>query len=250
MQERYLIGKVVDIDDPNKIGRIRCEVYGRSEGIPKDYLPWYTPMLWNKDTFDLPKIDEIVYVRLWDDDIHQGQWALREHDDRFEMSDDDYQSAKIILRRYLDDWGDDGLLSVHYSKTDGLMLMLAENKINIRRDGTIHLYSEALGKQIDISASQISLGSVGVSEEPAVMGLQNNDCHQKQADFTQWLCDTLAQGLNELSTAAASKPFTSHMAPVYTKLASTIQGGSTPRSQAISNFLPNLLSDLVSLDKS
>lgn len=249
LQDDFILGKVVDIEDPNKIGRVRCEVYGRSEGIPKDYLPWYTPLCWNKDTFDLPKVGEVVYVRLWKNDIHQGQWMLREHDDRFEMSDDDYKSGKILLRRYLEDWEDQGLLTIHYSKTDGLMIQLSETKVNLRRDGTIHLFSESLGKQIDITHGQISLGSVDVSDEPAVMGLQNNDCHEMQVDYTQWLCDTLYEGFMELSSVASQNPFTSPLAPVWSKLAGKIKGGSTPKTNEIKNFLPELLSNLVSLDK-
>ena len=119
--EKYLLGKVIDIEDPLKLGRIRCEIYGHTVGLKKEILPWYVPM-WPKDNFDLPKIDEIVYIKLWDNDIHLGMWQLREHDDRFKdlLSEGDYKSAKIILRRYIDDWSEEGdfvggLLALYYT---------------------------------------------------------------------------------------------------------------------------------------
>lgn len=248
---KFLLGKVVDIEDPKKLGRIKCEILERTVGIDKEDLPWYYDFSRSKDSHDLPKINDYVEVILVNDDIHIGYWCHLPFDKRIDISDDDYKSAKIILRRWLEDWEDEGLLQIHYTKTDGLLLQLKDSKINIRRNGTIHLFSEALGKQIDISDSQISLGSEGKSEEPAVMGKKNNECHTKQADYTKWLAEeVLAPGFAKLSTTAASNPYTSPLAPIFQEISTKILSGSPSKHSDIKSFLPELLSELVSLDKS
>lgn len=246
-----LLGKVVDIEDPEKLGRIKCEILDRTVGIDKEDLPWYHDFCRNKDTHDLPKLNDYVEIILINDDIHIGYWMNLSFEERFELSDDDYKSAKILIRKWLEDWEDEGLLQIQYTKTDGLLLQLKNSKINIRRNGTIHLFSETLGKQIDISDSQISLGSEGKSLEPAVMGKKNNECHTKQADYVKWLAeDVLAPGLQKLSTTASGNPYTAPLGPIFQEISSKISSGSPGKHDDITSFLPELLSELVSLDKS
>lgn len=251
MRKNFLIGKVIDIEDPKKIGRIRCEVLGHTEGLSKEMLPWYVPADWSKDTYDIPKVGEMVYIYLWDDDIHLGMWKLMERDSRFSLTEDDYKSAKILIRRYLEDWEDAGLLTIHYTKTDGLMLQLGENKINIRRNDTIHLYAAALGKQIDIVGDQISLGSLNKSDEPAVMGLKNNEHHNKQSTYIDDLAKKICSAFDELAQTASSNPYTSPLAPIWEKHSSSIKSWSDSQKTELTNSVDNdtLISHLVSLDK-
>lgn len=252
----FIIGKVVDIDDPNKIGRIRCEVLGRTEGLKKEVLPWYTPMDWNKDTFDLPKIDEYVYVYLWNNDIHTGLWKFREHDDRFKdsLSDKDYKSAKILLKRYLDDWdeeGDDvgGLLALYYTLTEGFMMTLKESKINIERNSDIWLFCRELNKQIHICKDQISFGQKNKSAQPCVMGNDNNDQHQYEIDWIDWLANHVADTWDKLAQAASSSPYTAHLASVFTQGSSKIKSENPNYKSKCENHLEENLSKLCSLDK-
>lgn len=254
--ERYLIGKVVDIEDPNKIGRIRCEVLGRTDGLKKEVLPWYVPLDWDKDTFDLPKIDEYVYIYLCNDDIHTGSWKLREHDDRFKdlLSDGDYKSAKIILRRYLDDWqeeGDDvgGLLALYYTLTDGFMMTLKESKINIERNSHIWLFCRELNKQIHICKDQISLGQKNKSAQPLVTGNDNVDQHQYEIDWINWLAEHVSNTWKQLEKLAASSPYTAHLAPGFSQGYSKIDAENPQHKSKCENHLPETLSELCSLDK-
>ena len=255
--DEYLIGKVVDIEDPNKIGRIRCEVLGRSEGLKKEVLPWYVPMDWDKDTFDLPKIDEYVYIYLWNNDIHTGSWKLREHDDRFKdlLSDSDYKSAKIILRRYLDDWetegGDDigGLLALYYTLTDGFMMQLKESKINIERDSSIWLYCEKLKKQIHIFENQISLGQKNKSAQPIPCGNDMNDQFTLTKEWIDWLANHVSETWKKLAQLASSSPYTAHLAPGFTQGATTIDSTNPQHKSKFEQHLPENLSELCSLDK-
>ena len=252
----YLIGKVVDIEDPNKIGRIRCEVLGRTEGLKKEVLPWYVPIGWNKDTFDLPKIDEYVYVQLHNNDIHLGYWKLREHDDRFKdlLAEGDYKSAKILLRRYLDDWdeeGDDigGLLALYYTLTDGFMMQLKESKINIERNSSIWLYCEKLKKQIHICENQISLGQKNKSAQPIPCGNDMNDQFTLTKEWIDWLATHIQDTWKQLGQLASSSPYTAHLATGFTQGMSGIQSENPTHKSKFENHLPENLSKLCSLDK-
>lgn len=245
--ENELYGKVVDISDPKKLGRIKCEILGRTDGIPKEHLPWYLPRR-SKDYHDLPKLEELVHIRLMDDDILIGYWKLLHSSELLELSDDDYESAKVLMYRDLADWEDEGILNISYTKTDGLMIQLQESKINIRREGTIHLFSELLGKQIDISETQISLGSVGESLEPAVMGDQNVTAHEMQADYTDWGFTEISKACQDLANACTN-PYTLPLKPLFMKLSQLLKSQSPKKSKEIKDFLPETLSLLVSLDK-
>lgn len=242
-----LYGKVVDIKDPKKLGRIRCEVFGRTDGIEIDHLPWYLPRR-NKDSHDLPKINEIVEVHLLEDDILLGYWKLKHTSTELVLSDDDYESAKILLYRNLEDWSDTGILDISYTKTNGVMIKLDETFVNIRREGTIHLYSQLLGKQIDISSEQISLGSIGKSKEPSVMGDQNVTAHEMQADYSNWGFKEIANHCNQLA-ASCTNPYTLPLKPIFTALATSLNSQSPIKNNDIKTFLPETLSLLVSLDK-
>ena len=255
MREKFLIGKVVDIEDPEKIGRVRCEVYGRTECLKKEVLPWYIP-LWIKDKFDIPKIDEIVYIKLWNNDIHQGMWILREHDDRFKdlLSDSDYKSAKIILRRYLDDWAEEGdfvggLLALYYTLSDGFMMQLKESKVNIERDGSIWLFNEYLKKQIHIYKDQISLGQKNKSAQPATLGNDNNDQHTLEIEWINWLAEHISKTWKNLEKLASSSPYTAHLAAGFAQGYSGIDSENPNHKSKAENHLPENLSKLVSLDK-
>lgn len=244
---KILYGKVVDINDEKKLGRIRCEVFGRTENIDINHLPWYLPRR-NKDAHDLPKLNEIVEIFLMDDDILMGYYKLCGNSEILEISDEDYQSAKYVLFHDLSNWNDEGILEISYTKSKGVYIELDESIVNIRRNGTIHLYSKLLNKQIDISETQISLGSVGESLEPAVMGTQNNKLHEMQANYSDYEFQSISDACMKLSNAC-NNPYTAPLKPIFKKLSESLKSTSIKKSNEIINFLPNLLSELVSLDK-
>ena len=64
------IGEVVDNADPLKNGRCKIKVYGRFDNIPKDSIPWASPMnrlLGGQHT--IPNIGDIVEVTFNNDNI-------------------------------------------------------------------------------------------------------------------------------------------------------------------------------------
>jgi hypothetical protein len=72
----YYVGKVVDVNDPEKIGRVRVRVYGIYEDtIPDDDLPWaiQEPSFLGSTlgNFIVPPVDTIVNVRFSHGNIYE-----------------------------------------------------------------------------------------------------------------------------------------------------------------------------------
>jgi len=76
LSNRVWIGKVVDTQDPDGNSRIKVEIEGLTEGIDKEYLPWYTtaqafnPASNSQTT--LPPVNARVKVEFPTDDIYNG----------------------------------------------------------------------------------------------------------------------------------------------------------------------------------
>ena len=206
--QSILLGKVKDVDDPKKLGRIRCEIWGRTNGIPKEALPWYIPRR-SKDCHDLPKIDETVEIFLINDDILLGYWNMMPQSNTLELSDDDYKSAKVLLYRNLADNGDDGMIEISYRKSIGLTLHLRDAEITERADGSILLKTKFDNRTIDICEKSISLGSESKSAEPGLLG-----------DQTETAFNNIVSVFNAIDKAASGNPYT---VPISSAIKATIE---------------------------
>lgn len=70
-------GKVVDVKDPKKQRRIRVRVYGRTDKLPIDKLPWYqciSPINPSPNQQGgVPPVGSDVVVRFPDNSIYNGK---------------------------------------------------------------------------------------------------------------------------------------------------------------------------------
>ena len=219
------IATVKDVKDPKKLGRIRVEIPGRTEGIEVDALPWYWPAR-NKDTHDLPGLEEKVYVNLVDDNIYYGYWRTMGQSEMFDISDEDYESAKVLISRDLSENNDEGELEISYKKSVGLLIKLREQTITFKPDGAILIDTGNASRAIEINKDCISIGSEGSSMEHAVMG-----------DTLKEALTDLVSNLQSLGTVAAGSPYTQHLKADIDKAAQDLSEGIMP-----------MLSDNVMLD--
>lgn len=146
VQNSYL-GKIVDIDDPNKEGRCKILVYGvygdeskKLEQIPTADLPWSYPMRFGffgkngAGTFSTPKMGAVVRVWFDGDQYHPFYYAIE--DLSKELKDalkDAYQNFHSII------FDEEKKLRIYYSTKSGLLLNLDDSIINILPDGAIVL---------------------------------------------------------------------------------------------------------------
>ncbi|MFW6272822.1 MAG: phage baseplate assembly protein V [bacterium] len=76
------VGKVVDVNDPEKLGRCRIRVFNVfSESIPTEALPWALPLqLFNgskKGSFTVPDEDTVVAVQFLNGNIYEPIFFLK-----------------------------------------------------------------------------------------------------------------------------------------------------------------------------
>lgn len=220
-----LLGIVKDVEDPLKLGRIRCEVFGRTNGLPKEALPWYIPRR-NKDAHDLPALEEKVEITLISDDILFGYWNMLPQSNKMTIEDDDYKSAKVLLYRDLADNEDEGIVEISYRKSIGLTVKLRDGEITHRPDGSIFIKTKFEHRIVHICENSISLGTETKSAEPGVLGLQNEDALKKILDL-----------FKAISKAASGSPYT---IPIQTAI--------EPLAPGLEEQIPKTKSEHITLD--
>ena len=75
IRDTHWLGEVVDNQDPSNNGRCRVKVYGKSDQLPNEAIPWATPM--NRDqvgAHSVPRIGDIVAVRFDNGNIYHPEY--------------------------------------------------------------------------------------------------------------------------------------------------------------------------------
>lgn len=263
---KMYLGYVKDVHDPEKLGRIKVEIPGRTAGIPVEDLPWYYPTF-EKDQFDLPKVDECVKVWLQDNCIYLAFWECLERTNKLKglITDDDYVSAKIWVLRDLADNEHEGIIRFHYTKTDGVLLKLRNSAINIREDHTV-AFNKDETTWIDINERRISVGTKysdisedkewdktdtggGGAQQPVALGTDTAHAINMVVEEIHEYEEKMDAGLNELAQVASSNPYTSPLAAPIKKLAANLKQVEKKWYSDIRSFLPEILSNVVVVDK-
>ena len=79
---KFWTGKVINNNDPDKLGRCRIRVYGMfSDKIPDDDLPWATPDFnfigGSSGSFIVPPIDSLVRVYFDNNDVYAPMYTTK-----------------------------------------------------------------------------------------------------------------------------------------------------------------------------
>lgn len=144
------LGEVVDIEDPQKIGRIKVKVYGKFDELETDQIPWAYPAnniasgsADGGSFFSVPKLGSIVAIKFDNGNIYYPEYYFNQHlsqDARKEI-ENSYENAHIIVY----DTVTDGALKIFFTEEKGLMLDYKQSQINIKPDKSI-VVQNASGK--------------------------------------------------------------------------------------------------------
>lgn len=246
-------GKVVDITDPNKSGRIRVAVNGVYDTLPIDVIPWSLPRYQNRHTHDLPELDSIVNVMFMNDDmLYPMWWQKRGETDYHQLSEDDYESAIVFANKLLSKFNDDGHIRIEYTKTDGYQIHLTKSDktstMSIRADGSVFIKNGVSGHILHMSDKSMSLGSETESAEPGVLGDTNHAALNKLNDFTEQVTSVLQTGLQNLSTVAGGSPYTMSLKAPLSALKRTLKATVDKWHSDNSEFFKKTTSNIVTLD--
>ena len=136
------LGEVVDIADPQKIGRIKVKVFGKFDELTNEDIPWAYPgnnisagSADGGSFFSVPKKGSIVSIKFDNGNIYYPEYFFNQHlsqDARKEI-ENSYENAHIIVY----DTVTDGKLKIFFTQEKGLMLDYKETQINIKPDKSI-----------------------------------------------------------------------------------------------------------------
>ena len=241
------LGEVVDIEDPQKIGRVKVKVFGKFDELENDAIPWAYPgnnisagSADGGSFFSVPKKGSIVSIKFDNGNIYYPEYFFNQHlsqDARKEI-ENSYENAHIIVY----DTVTEGALKIFFTEEKGLMLDYNGSQINIRPDNTIYL-EHAGGKAIHIQENKISIGKESESDEPAVLGDKNVDALNALADQI----NALATAITTYSAAQAAitgalviyspltpalTALTAQIAPIITQIQAPIKTLTIPQTRS------------------
>ena len=97
---KIYFGFVEDVDDTEKIFRVRAKIPGYTDSIQKDNLPWYYP--WYGVNY-LPEIGDEIPIMIFNNEFVNGFYEKKaDVEKRSELSDDDYKTYLEIYKRESD----------------------------------------------------------------------------------------------------------------------------------------------------
>lgn len=144
------LGEVVDIEDPQKIGRIKVKVFGKFDELETDAIPWAYPgnnisagSADGGSFFSVPKKGSIVSIKFDNGNIYYPEYFFNQHlsqDARKEI-ENSYANAHIIVY----DTVTEGALKIFFTEEKGLMIDYKKSQINIKADKSI-VVQNASGK--------------------------------------------------------------------------------------------------------
>lgn len=176
------MGKIIDVADPDKQGRVKVEIYGYFDGCSKDEIPWSHILFRNHSGYHRTfKEDEIVYVLLNKENIYEYYHLdiSAQNDALKEILDDSYENTEVIICREGTDANDNRVVQFFYSDSQGIIECFGDCWIKITPEKHIQLITPYEHRTIDINEKSISLGSETESAEPGVLGDQNEDALNK-----------------------------------------------------------------------
>jgi hypothetical protein len=184
------IGEVVDIEDPQKVGRIRVKVYGKFDDLEKESIPWAYPGTNNTagsasggGFHSVPKLGSIVSIKFDNGNIYHPEYFFNQKisDEVKEEISGSYANSHVIIY----DSVTEGSLKIFFTEEKGLMLDYKGTQINIKPDKNIDVTTTAdlnikCANMIVDHANSIELGKG--AQELSVLGnsfmdLFNNHTH-------------------------------------------------------------------------
>ena len=247
-------GKVVDIEDPLKIGRIRVEVFGFFDGLDPELIPWATPLngiTGGSNTgsgfFSVPKLDTLVDVKFDNGNVYCPQYSCHQkiNEDLKAEIEGSYANAHSII---YDMESQPGPLKIFFTEEKGLMLDYNGSQVNIRPDNTVYIEHSG-GKIVHIQENHISIGKENESDEPATLGEKNVDALNALADEITNLANAVQQFATTQGAVTSAVTPLSALGPAL----STLAGAIPPITGAISSpikatTIPETRSSTVSVD--
>ena len=202
-------GVITDVDDPEKLGRVKCAAVGLFDErtMDKDVLPWVMPMNMGKyQMFSAPEVGRKVWI-VDNKDNENEFWYIP----MFDYID---ITENLVKEKYDNDLDilvsrktSSGAAQFYYTSTDGFVIKYDNWKIALSPEGNISIHGQ--DGDIELKGGHLSIGRSAESGayEPAVKGEQLKKVFK-----------SLANGFNQLLEAAQDGNDNPKLMPAIDKL--------------------------------
>lgn len=140
-------GKVVDVQDEEKIFRVRATIAGYTEQIEVSDLPWYYPIF---GFHYIPIIDDIIPIIIFNGNFTTGFYTKKIDLVSSGLDGTEYENYLEIYKR--------GGVELSYKESVGIQLINANSRLQIETDRA-SMYVE--DNQITMDKKRIDLGTDG-----------------------------------------------------------------------------------------
>lgn len=242
-----VIGKVVDNNDPHLGFRLKVSIKSYNSEIAVENMEWieqgHTSLL---NMGHIPNIDEYVII-----DVDNGNmsWYYADLKDKslIEYLADDYLSSIILSYRELENQGDEGVMAVLWTKTNGFQIIKRDSQFQIRDDDSLVMTDGNF--YVHVVDGKLSLGSETESAEPAVLGDKNFESLTALNDQYRDMANLIGNQLVALGTAAGTTMYTTHLSAILTSLGTTLLSAHAATNYTkTKTSLPKTKSNKITLD--
>lgn len=250
-----LIAEVVDVEDDMQQCRIKAHIHGFTKTddteLSVDDLPWCYADAIMQGMYDAPVVGDYVWLDMTRG-IYNMTWMhldMRSEIVRNLFADENAK-AKVVVYDDAARYGGEGEFGIWWTPQQGWNITYNGSVINIRQDKSIYLKvnSEEHGCIHMTADGKLSFGTENTSAEPATLGNQNNTAHQNVLDYLKEVVDNTKKVMDMLAKASQGNPYTMPLVPGFQSFATTVQSPSNSKHKECSDFLPDTLSDVSTLD--
>lgn len=155
-EDKNWLGEVVDIADPNKIGRIKIRVFGKFDDLEVEDIPWAYPntVFTSGGTsgggfFSVPKLGSIVAVSFDNGNIYHPEYKFIQNisTELKEEIAESYDNAHSLIY----DTVTEGGLKVYFTESKGLVFDFKSTIVNLKPDNSITVITESGDSSIEIT---------------------------------------------------------------------------------------------------
>jgi hypothetical protein len=149
------LGEVMDVEDPQKMGRVKVKVFGKLDEIPTEDIPWAYPG--NNHTggsatgggfISVPKKGSLVSVKFDCGNLQHPEYFFLQNisDELKEEIKESYTNAHSIIY----DTVTEGSVKIYFTEKKGLMIDYKQSQINIKPDKSIDLHTASGKSKIEL----------------------------------------------------------------------------------------------------
>lgn len=159
IKNEIFYGEIVDINDPYFEGRCKINIFGITDEVNKEDLPWSMPggfCFLSSDggaNISIPKLGTIVKVKFPNGDIYNPVWfeaGYISEEIKKEISQS-YEGAQVLL------WDKDEKIKIYYTKKAGLNIWFGESKFVINSDKSITIEHEGSKSIIEFLGDELNI---------------------------------------------------------------------------------------------